>query len=139
LDQYLSTVIIAIITGVFSVITILIQKRQDKVIDKIDEQTMFIERERTIKQKIEAKERECDLLINDILIIILDTNLSILKNTEAGSNGVSQDVFKRSEELKKKFAEVLQSIEELRKEYQIVLDMTTQFQNELKKSQEKKK
>jgi len=50
-DQYLSTVIIAIITGVFSVITLLIQKKQDKVISKIDEQTLFIEREKALKQK----------------------------------------------------------------------------------------
>ena len=52
MDQYLSTVIIAIITGVFSVITLLIQKKQDKVISKIDEQTLFIEREKALKQKL---------------------------------------------------------------------------------------
>ena len=50
MDQYLSTVIVAVITGIFSIITLIIQKRQDKVINKIDEQTMFIEKERKLKQ-----------------------------------------------------------------------------------------
>ena len=57
MDQYLSTVIIAIITGVFSVITLIIQKKQDRVINKIDEQTMFIEKEKALKQKLTKKEK----------------------------------------------------------------------------------
>jgi hypothetical protein len=53
MDQYLSTVIIALITGVFSVITLIIQKKQDHIVSKIDEQTSFIEKEKALKQKLE--------------------------------------------------------------------------------------
>ena len=64
MDQYLSTVIISIITGIFSLITLLIQKKQDKVISKIDNQTVFIEREKMLKQKLLKKQADISQLLN---------------------------------------------------------------------------
>ena len=85
MDQYLSTVIIAVITGIFSIITLLIQRKQDKVINKIDKQAIFIEREKSLKQKMRQKEKEREMIIHEIMILILDTNLSILKNSSSAA------------------------------------------------------
>lgn len=134
MDQYLSTVIIAIITGVFSTITLIIQKKQDKVINKIDEQTSFIEKEKDLKQRLSQKQKERDSIIHDMMILILDTNLDILKNSQLGKDVLmDEDVFEKSEILKKRFAEINDSIEDLNKEYDMVLDMTSQFQKEIEK------
>lgn len=139
MDQYLSTVIIAGMTGIFSIITLIIQKRQDKIINKIDEQTMFIEKEKGLKQKLIQREKERETIIQEIMILILDTNLHILKNTQiAGATVVDDTVFERSENLKKQFSEVSVSIKEITKEYEMVLDMTSEFQRELEKVQNKK-
>lgn len=135
MDQYLSTVIIAVITGVFSVITLLIQKKQDKIITKIDEQTTFIEREKILKQKLTQKEKEREALIYQIQILILDTNLYILKNTNTGGVNVpSDEVLKMSEDIKAKFNALNAEITDIRKEYQMVLDLTNEFQKEIEKS-----
>lgn len=134
MDKYLSTVIIAVITGVFSVITLLIQKKQDKVINKIDEQTTFIEKEKMLKQKLTQKEKEREALIYQIQILILDTNLYILKNTNvAGINVPTDEVLELSEELKKQFNTLNSEIVDIRKEYQMVLDLTDEFQREVEK------
>lgn len=134
MDQYLSTVIIAVITGVFSVITLLIQKKQDKVINKIDEQTTFIEKEKMLKQKLTQKEKEREALIYQIQILILDTNFYILKNTNvAGINVPTDEVLELSEELKKQFNTLNSEIVDIRKEYQMVLDLTDEFQREVEK------
>lgn len=128
MDQYLSTVIIAVITGVFSVITLMIQKKQDKVITKIDEQTRFIEKEKELKRKLSQKEREKDELINKIMLLILDTNIFILKNTN-----ISQDipnVFALSEELKKQYDEISADIQNIKTEYEMVLNITSEFHRE---------
>jgi len=58
MNEWTSAVIIALITSVFSVITLIIQKRQDKVINKIDEQSTFIEKEKKLKQKL-SKKKNC--------------------------------------------------------------------------------
>ena len=134
MDQYLSTVIIAVITGVFSVITLLIQKKQDKVINKIDEQTTFIEKEKMLKQKLTQKEKEREALIYQIQILILDTNLYILKHTNvAGINVPTDEVLELSEELKKQFNTLNSEIVDIRKEYQMVLDLNDEFQREVEK------
>ena len=139
MDQYLSTVIIAGMTGIFSIITLIIQKRQDKIINKIDEQTMFIEKEKKLKQRLIQQEKERECIIQEIMILILDTNLHILRNTQiAGATVIDDSVFERSENLKKKFSEVSGCIKETQKEYEMVLDMTSEFQKELEKVQNKK-
>lgn len=139
MDQYLSTVIIAIITGVFSTITLIIQKKQDKVINKIDEQTSFIEKEKDLKQRLSQKQKERDSIIHDMMILILDTNLDILKNSQLCEEVLTDDdVFAKSEILKKRFIDLTESIEDLNKEYDMVLDMTSQFQREIEKMNIKK-
>lgn len=139
MDQYLSTVVIALITGVFSIITLVIQKKQDKVINKIDEQTLFIEKEKALRQKLTQKEKDRESIIHEIMILILDTNLYILKNSQINNEGsiLNDDVFKTSDDLKEKFAKVSDDIETIAKEYEMVLNMTAEFQEELKKVQEK--
>lgn len=135
MDQYLSTVVIALITGIFSIVTLIIQKKQDKVINKIDEQTLFIEKEKALRQKLTQKEKDRESIIHEIMILILDTNLYILKNSQIadGGNMLDEDVFKISDSLKEKFAQVSDDIEQIAKEYEMVLDMTAEFQREVDK------
>lgn len=135
MDQYLSTVIIAVITGVFSVITLLIQKKQDKVVSKIDEQTLFIAQEKEIKKKINKKEAERELLIHEIMILILDTNIHILKNihTAGESSTPSDEVMKTSEILKERFNTASDEIDELTKQYELILNLSEEYEKEYKK------
>lgn len=129
MDQYLSAVIIAAITGVFSIITLIIQKKQESVINKIDEQTVFIEKEKVLKQKISNKEIEKEEMMNQIMILILDTNLHILRNTRiAGATIPNDEVFELSEDLKNKFNRLTEEMQELDKEYNMLLDLTKDFQ-----------
>lgn len=134
MDQYLSTVIIAMITGVFSVITIIIQKKQDKVINKIDEQTLFIEREKNLRQQLAQKEKEREAIIHAIMILILDTNLYILNNSDmSGGAELNGDVFSISEKLKTQYNSINDDIDDISKEYEVVINMTEEFQKELEK------
>ena len=137
MDQYLSAIIIAVITGVFSVVTLIIQKRQDKVISKIDKQTAFIEKEKSLKQKLAKKQEEQQALIHAIVILILDTNLSIIKIT-SGDTKTDKKVFDKAEEIKTSFNSVVHDIESLNKEYEMLLDLTTAFENEQKDKDKKK-
>lgn len=132
MDQYLATVIVAIITGLFSVATIIIQKRQDKMITKIDEQTAFMDKEQDIRKRLTNKEKEREQLMHEVMILVLDTNLQILKDTH--KNGETEEEFEMIEHynsLKERFQELTDSIVELNKEYEIVLEMTTKFRAEL--------
>lgn len=137
MDQYVSAVIITAMTGVFSLITLIIQKKQDKIINKIDEQTVFIDKEKRLRQKLIQQEKERELIIQNIMILILDTNLDILKSAKILNPAIviNDNIFRQSDDLKQKFSDVSNSIKEIGKEYEMVLDMNTLFQNELERVQ----
>ncbi len=125
MDQYLSTVIIAIITGVFSVITLIIQKKQENVINKIDAQTLFIEKEKALKQRLTKKQAEREQIIHQVMIVILDTNLHILRNTMiAGAVIPDEKVFEKSNKLKEDFRRVTSEIQDINKEYEMLLELS---------------
>lgn len=129
MDQYLSTVIITLITGIFSIVTLVIQKKQDDVINKIDSQTSFIEKEKVLKQKLTKKQAEQEELIHNIMLLILDTNLHILKNTMiAGAVVPDESVFQKSDEIKAHFKELNSEIIDISKEYEMLLDLTKDLQ-----------
>lgn len=129
MDQYLSTVIITLITGIFSIVTLVIQKKQDDVINKIDSQTAFIEKEKLLKQKLTKKQAEQEELIRNIMLLILDTNLHILKNTMiAGAIVPDESVFQKSDYIKTHFQELNDEILDINKEYEMLLDLTKDLQ-----------
>ena len=139
MNEYMSTVIIALITGIFSIVTLVIQKRQDKVISKIDEQTSFMEKEKDLKKKLDTAEKEKQNIIHDIMIMTLDTNMYILKNASTlDTQDVIDECIKRSEELKNRYAKVVETIDDIGKQYDMILDMTSQFMHELEKMKNSK-
>ena len=122
MDQYLSAVVIAVITGAFSVITVLIQKHQEKVINKIDDQTKVIKKEKELKRRLAGYERERQDLINTIMILILDTNLTVMQATDNGTVDLAP-ALQASDDLKKKFKEISEKIETVNREYQMILSI----------------
>ena len=136
MDQYLSTVIVALITGVFSIVTLIIQKRQDKVINKIDEQTMFIEKERKLKQDLAKKEKERIEIMYKVMMLILETNLAIIKMTDYPDNpNVNQNMFEDSDNLKESFENISKDLNDLNKEYEMIMNLTTELQRESSQNQ----
>lgn len=139
MDQALSAVIIAVITGAFSVLTLIIQKRQDKVIKKIDEQTMVIDKEKSLKQKLNQKEKEREMIIHEIMLLILDTNIDILRSSHYAGDISGADVYNASDKLKERFEKVSEEIKTLTKEYEMLIELTAQIQEDLKAVQNGKK
>lgn len=132
MDQYLSGIIVTVLTGIFSVITLLINKDTHKITDKIDEQHNIFDREAEVKAKINEKEKEREMCINDIMMLILDTNISILKSEQfEGHIKINSDVFDQSTQLHEKFDLLTKEIDDLNKEYAIVIEMTSEFKNEI--------
>jgi len=123
MDQYLSTVVIAVVTGIFSVITLIIQNKQDSVINKIDSQTKLIEKEKKLKRSISKKVAEQQDIINEIMILILDSNIDLVVLAEKEHGEQSKD-YKKAIELKTKYEAITNEIAELTKEYELILDLT---------------
>lgn len=134
MDPNLSTVIIALITGVFSIITLLIQHQQNKVINKIDEQTNFLEKEKVLKQKLIQTEKEKDEIVQDIMTLILDSNLIIMDSIpEDCKTEKYREVKERCINAETRLGEVREALDNISREYDIVLSVSEEFQKELEK------
>lgn len=128
MDQYLSAVIVALITGVFSVITLIIQKKNNEIIDKIDEQSSFIDREKKLRKSLNEKTAEREALMDEIMMLILETNLCALNSSSTPS-----DIFTRSEELQRRFNTLNTEIAELNKEYNMMLEISQEYAESINK------
>lgn len=134
MDPNLSTVVIALITGVFSVITMIIQHKQDKVIHKIDEQTNFLQKEKLLKQKLIQMEKEKDGIVQDIMTLTLDSNLIIMESMpEEFKTEKYKEVKERCLKAEERLNEISDNLDSISREYDLVLTMSAEFQKELEK------
>ena len=133
MDENLSTVIISIITGIFSTVSLLIKTRQEKVITKIDKQNEFIEKEKTLKQHLDQCEKERLMIMQDIITLILDTNLRLLEKHDEYNSDFDSTLFERAKTYKEQLEENTKSMKEFGKEYEILLNLSNLFQQELEK------
>ena len=128
MDQYLSTIIIAVITGVFGVITAIINKKNEDVISKIDEQARIVQKERELKKSLAQKERERNEINNRIRLLILDTNLYIMQNMNL-NGGIDPEVIEEYEDLKKRYADITEDIKRIKTEYDAIAGIASEFNN----------
>lgn len=124
MDQALSAVIIAVITGIFSVITLLIQRKQTKDISKIDHQANALKKEKKLKAEMSKAKEDLNSTINQIMILILDSNLDIMKQLNVADNqSISQNIFE-AEQLKQQYNMILAQIKDINNKYQTLLELT---------------
>jgi hypothetical protein len=96
------------------------------VISKIDEQTTFMERERDLKQKLSDKEKERENIIYDMIILTLETNMTLLSNyEELSGTTLNQELYEKSKTLKEKFDKINSEIASITREYEIVIEMSS--------------
>lgn len=127
MDQGLSAVIIAVITGVFGIITLLIQRKQTKDVAKIDHQAAALKKEKKLKNDL-AKSREAlEATIHQIMILILDTNLDIMKHMEVSDNSSIDDTIFEAEQLKAQFNLILRQISDINHQYDTLLEITQEL------------
>ena len=65
-------------------------------------------------------------------VLIAETNIKILKNEEwAGRFNIGDDVFEQFAQLHERFDLLTEELDDLNKEYAIVIEMTSEFKNEM--------
>lgn len=139
MDQHLAEVVVVLITGIFSVLTLIINGRQDKIVKSIDKKTVFMEKERGLRKKIDALSREREMIIHSMMVLILDSNIELMKTIDNSNDvAVHNQIYANATALKESFDKTNDQLEEINKEYQIVMDMAKEAQAEIEKLQRKK-
>lgn len=133
MDENLSTVIVAAMTGIFSIITLLIRKKDSGVIDKINKQQSFFEREKKLKQELDTKEKILKKIFQDLDLLLVDTNIELIKLHNEVDSETLNKLHQQHVEIKNKIINITNEIDDITKEYQIVILMTEELRAEYEK------
>lgn len=133
MDENLSTVIVAAMTGIFSIITLLIRKKDSGVIDKINQQQSFFEREKKLKQELDTKEKILKKIFQDLDLLLVDTNIELIKLHNEVDSETLNKLHQQHVEIKNKIINITNEIDDITKEYQIIILMTEELRAEYEK------
>jgi len=134
MDPTIATVLITVITGVFSVITVKIQKNQGKLIKKIDEQSIFIDKEKALRQRLVQAEKKRDSIIEQMTILSMRINIHLVNALSEVDERIVNDLKQTSVELESSYKEASDNIKDISKEYDILINMSNDFQKSMQDS-----
>ena len=133
MDENLSTVIVAAMTGIFSIITLLIRRKDSGVIEKINQQQSFFEREKKLKQELDTKEKILKKIFQDLDLLLVDTNIELIKLHNEVDCETLNKLHRQHLGIKNKIINITNEIDDITKEYQIVILMTEELRAEYEK------
>ncbi len=131
-DMDLLTIINTVITGIITITVLILKFKNKKMESVISEQNIFIEREQEIKRSLYEKEKEQNDIIHEAILSIYDSDITIMEHID-----VKPEVFERTNEqykiLKQKYIENSSAIKDILKEYDMIIDMNTEYRKQLEK------
>ena len=131
MDQWIATILVTVITGIFSVVTIIVQKQQDKTIKRIDEQSKIAQKEKELRERLNEKRMEIGILANDMMILVLNTNLMIIENSNLDNDARRElnNIKKESQELFDKYKKVREELNDISKTHDVVENLNDNFKS----------
>ena len=125
MNEYTSAIVVAIITGVFSVIAIIIQRKQDKVLKDIDEKSKIIEQDRKLRQQINLEEKNLQLVTYEMVKLMIDCTLNVLINCANVQDPTVKDQYiQTANELKAKYKVIREKLDDLYTQNEVIRKLT---------------
>lgn len=125
MNEYMSAIIVAIITGVFSVIAIIIQRKQDKVIKDIDEKSKILAQDKQLKQQIHAEEKKLELITYEMVRLMIEGTVALLAHTITDPNPEIRDQYiKRADELGESYNKIKARLDDLNTQNDLMKKLT---------------
>lgn len=136
MNEHLATVVIALIGGIVSIVTIIIQKNNSGTIKDINDQMAMIEDENELKKKIDDIKKDMEETIYNMQILLVDTNICMLNDNHDVEK--IKSLTERADELKKNYVKLNEKFDEYLKEYQMVLKYNSALQRGLQQNRTNK-
>lgn len=122
LNQEMSTLILGIVTVIMAYFTKRLDVEQKKTSEKVTEQSSLIEREKELTKSLARKNDERNNIMNRILLLIMNSNVSMLKYAMEEDDQKSMQ--NEASELAKAYSKINDEISELEERYAILREMT---------------
>lgn len=125
MNEYASAIIVAVITGVFSIIAIVIQRKQDKVLKDIDEKSKIIEQDRKLRQQINTEEKNLQLITYEMIRVMIDCTTNVLINCSNPTNAENKETYiQAANELNSKYKMTREKLDDLYTQNEVIKQLT---------------
>jgi hypothetical protein len=106
------------------------QKKQDKLIHKIDEQNILMEKEKTINQKLIRVEKSRDDIVEQIAIIIMKIGRQLIMDKENMDPALVKELSESCYHLEERYKELTESINHITLEYETLMNISDEIQKD---------
>lgn len=131
MDPGFAMLFVAIIGGVFSILAVKIQKNQSKLMEKIDKQSVFIDKEKEIRQELVQAEKERDSYVEQMTILSMNINIQLVRSVQDIDPRILQDLNETSKELAAAYKESTEKIRNISIKYESLISMSSVLQSEI--------
>lgn len=131
MDPGFAMLFVAIIGGVFSILAVKIQKNQSKLMEKIDKQSVFIDKEKEIRQELVQAEKERDSYVEQMTILSMNINIQLVRSVQDIDPRILQDLNETSKELAAAYKESTEKIRNISIKYESLISMSNVLQSEI--------
>jgi len=135
--ENITILLIAIMTIVFTVAIVIVNKSQSKLIGKIDEQSIFIEQEKDINKRLVIATKKRDVVIEKMTMLNMKINVIVISCINSDERKISNDIIKdlkeTARELEESYQVALREIEEINNEYDMLVNVTSVFKQHMAK------
>lgn len=126
-----TAVALAVVTGIFSIITLKMKHSETSMNGKLDEQRTFIEKEKEVRRYIIDAEKRRNQVIEQITMFLMKVNSYLLLSLQGADPKLIEDLQKTSMELEISYRETTEYLNNIYKEHELLVDMIDSLQSEI--------
>lgn len=121
--EYIFQIILTIIAGITTIFTIILQKKQDNLTNKIDESGALLKYKRNIKEEINKNDLEHRVVLDKLSLLMLDIYILLLTNDRYVKPEESANIRNQIINIQKELEELEEKRSELNHKYLILQDI----------------
>jgi len=118
--EYLAQIILAIIAAITTILTVLLQRKQDDITDKIEKSNNILKHKQDVENQIALIALKHQSVIDKILLYILDIDINISKKLEIE---VSESLKNEVDENINVIKDLSKQYDELDRKYSVLMDL----------------
>lgn len=131
MDANLATVLVAVVTGVFSLITYRMKRNENLISGKVDQQSAYLKREAEIRKAILEAEKKRNSTVEQMMMFLIKSTSYLLLTSDNINDQLIDELQTGTMSLEISYKENMEHLAELYKEHDILIDVIRKIQKDI--------
>lgn len=131
MDASIATVLVSLVTGIFSVITYRMKRNERLLNDKFDQQNMCMSKEAEIRKAILEAEKKRNGIIEQIMIFLIKSTSYLLLTSNKTNNQLIDELQTGTIALEDTYRETIKELNDLYNEHDVLVAVINKIQGDI--------